>query len=290
MDKEILTSKKVFIRSLGRDENWLKDMICENPSLLGLGDLIVRRREQRQSSGGRIDILLEDIEDKSLYEVEVMLGETNPDHIVRSIEYWDIEKRRFPQRQHFSVLIAESFDRRYFNVIQILSLNVPMIAIQADLLKVEGKYILNFTKILDIYEEPGVEIAETPANEESWKSKALWVLEAARALLDILKSKDDQMTIGFTQSYIALRKGTTNIYTCNVRRSPFTGLWFRETDEEKTDKLLKLLDSSGLPYKYSNKYKDFLVTLKVEDISDNSEIFEEIHNKLLEEIQPPEET
>ena len=66
----------------------------------------------------------------------------------------DNEKRKFPQRQHFCVLIAESFDRRYFNVIQLLSLNVPMIAIQADLLESGGEYILNFTKILDIYVEP----------------------------------------------------------------------------------------------------------------------------------------
>jgi len=45
-----------------------------------------------------------------MYEVEVMLGETDPSHIIRSIEYWDNEKRKYPQRQHFAVLIAESFD------------------------------------------------------------------------------------------------------------------------------------------------------------------------------------
>ena len=31
-----------------------------------------------------------------MYEVEVMLGETDPSHIIRCIEYWDIEKRKYP--------------------------------------------------------------------------------------------------------------------------------------------------------------------------------------------------
>ena len=81
------------------------------------------------------DILLKDpVDNNAMYEIEVMLGETDPSHIIRAIEYWDNEKRKYPQRQHYCVLVAESFDRRYFNVIQILSLNVPMIAIQTDLL------------------------------------------------------------------------------------------------------------------------------------------------------------
>ncbi|GAB1483229.1 hypothetical protein MASR2M78_20450 [Treponema sp.] len=86
-----------------------------------------------------------------MYEIEVMLGERDPSHIIRTIEYWDNEKRRYPQRQYFAVLIAESFDRRYFNVVQLLSLNIPMLAIQVDLLEVANDYVLNFTKILDVY-------------------------------------------------------------------------------------------------------------------------------------------
>jgi len=35
-----------------------------------------------------------------------------------------------------------------------MSLNIPMIAIQADLLEVNNEKILNFSKIIDIYTEP----------------------------------------------------------------------------------------------------------------------------------------
>ena len=127
MEKEIKIGNKVYIRSVGKDEYWLQDIIYDNPKVLTLGNLVPVNKEKKQSSGGRLDILLKDPEQNSMYEVEVMLGETDPSHIIRSIEYWDNEKRKYPQRQHFCVLVAEKFDRRYFNVIQIMSLNIPII-------------------------------------------------------------------------------------------------------------------------------------------------------------------
>jgi len=162
---DIKFGKKVFIRNAGKDEYWLQDLIYENPSILGLGNLQPVTKEKLQPSGGRLDILLKDPVDNTMYEVEVMLGETDPSHIIRSIEYWDNERRKYPQRQHIAVLVAESFDRKYFNIVQILSLNIPMIAIQADLLEVNGEYIITFTKILDIYVEPEHEEDAIVVNE-----------------------------------------------------------------------------------------------------------------------------
>ena len=57
------------------------------PSIRGLGDLQPLNKEKSQSSGGCLDILLKDREDNTMYEVEVMLGETDPSHIIRTIEY-----------------------------------------------------------------------------------------------------------------------------------------------------------------------------------------------------------
>ena len=116
---DIKFGKKTFIRNIGKDEYWLQDLIYDDPSIIGLGTLQPVNKEKKQSSGGRLDILLKDPQDNTMYEIEVMLGETDPSHIIRSIEYWDNEKRKYPQRQHFAVLIAESFDRRYFNIVQI---------------------------------------------------------------------------------------------------------------------------------------------------------------------------
>ncbi len=41
-------------------EVWLHDCICEDTSLLGLGNLDVVERERSQCSGGRLDVLLAD--------------------------------------------------------------------------------------------------------------------------------------------------------------------------------------------------------------------------------------
>src|SRR5215470_15968547 len=121
MSDQISISKSLRIRECGFDEYWLQDQIAANPSILGLGELEVVRREKLQSSGGKLDILLKDPEDDSMFEIEVMLGETDETHIIRAIEYWDLEKRRWPQRQHFAVLVAEHINRRFFNVIHLLS-------------------------------------------------------------------------------------------------------------------------------------------------------------------------
>jgi len=41
------------------------------------------------------------------YEIEIQLGATDPSHIIRTIEYWDTEKERYPQYDHCAVIVAE---------------------------------------------------------------------------------------------------------------------------------------------------------------------------------------
>jgi hypothetical protein len=131
--EEIPVASTKSIRECGLDELWLQDQIANNPSCLDLGDLELVSREQRHPGGGRLDILFKGSDDDAvMYEVEVMLGETDEKHIIHTIEYWDREKRRWPQRQHFAVLVAESITRRFFNVIHLLSHCIPIIAVQAN--------------------------------------------------------------------------------------------------------------------------------------------------------------
>lgn len=56
-------------------------------------------RERTQKEGGRLDLLFES-DDDVRYEVEIQLGKTDPSHIIRTIEYWDNEKRLFPSYDH----------------------------------------------------------------------------------------------------------------------------------------------------------------------------------------------
>lgn len=276
MEQEIKLGKKIFIRNTGKDEYWLQDIIYTNPEKLGLGNLIAIRKEKTQSNGGRLDILLKDPADNTMYEVELMLGETDPSHIIRSIEYWDNEKRKYPQRQHFAVLIAESFDRRYFNVIQLLSLTVPMIAIQADLLEVGNDKILNFTKILDVYVEQEEEEESKQVTETTWSEKAEWTLETAKKHLEILSEIEKNIELKFTQSYISIVINGKNYYMYDKRTKPNSVVWFNVKEEEKVDAIKKLLDEKNIVYGY-NKYKDFSFTFDKNFLTKNQDLLKKIH-------------
>ena len=198
---EIPIATAVSIREAGFDEYWLRDQIYENPTCLGLGELESISKERIQSSGGRLDILLKNPEDDSMYEVEIMLGETDESHIIRTIEYWDNEKRRWPQRQHYAVLVAEGITRRFFNVIQLMSQTIPIIAVQVNLIESAGHKALHFSKILDTYEEPDDGPGDGEIyNEAFWRKKAPWTIEAARALLEAVGNLFDSPTVRFVKN------------------------------------------------------------------------------------------
>ena len=61
-------------------------MIHKDPSILGLGDLQAVMKEKTQSTGGRLDLLLKDPSDDSMFEVELQLGETN------KLLKWELER------------------------------------------------------------------------------------------------------------------------------------------------------------------------------------------------------
>ncbi len=98
------------------DERFVERKIGEDPSILGLGDLALVTPQKRQRHGGRLDLLLQSSDDYSRYEVEIQLGATDASHIIRTIEYWDEERRRYPEVLHTAVIVAEEITSRFFNV------------------------------------------------------------------------------------------------------------------------------------------------------------------------------
>jgi hypothetical protein len=74
------------------DEKWVQELIANEPSIIGLGELELRQKERIQRRAGRLDLLLQDSDTKRRYEVELQLGATDETHIIRTIEYWDIER------------------------------------------------------------------------------------------------------------------------------------------------------------------------------------------------------
>jgi hypothetical protein len=104
-------------------ERWVQDRIAEDPKILGLGELVLRDKERQQPQAGRLDLLLEDPDPEATtrYEVEIQLGATDESHIIRTLEYWDLERKRFPQYEHCAVIIAEEVTSRFLNVISLFN-------------------------------------------------------------------------------------------------------------------------------------------------------------------------
>ena len=109
-------------------EDMIQKYIFDNPAVIGLGDLTALRREKIQPAGGRLDMLFGD-DDNTRYEVEIQLGATDPSHIIRTIEYWDSEKKRYPQYDHCAVIVAEEITGRFMNVISLFNGSIPLIAL-----------------------------------------------------------------------------------------------------------------------------------------------------------------
>src|ERR1700674_2746958 len=146
---KLTKATRVSLRNAGVTESWLENEIDKDPTILTLDDVTVIERQRRQEKAGRLDLLLQDDSGDKRYEVELMLGPTDESHLIRTIEYWDIERRKWPGYEHCAVLIAEDVATRFLNVISLFSGTVPFVAIQVNGLMVEGKLVLNFTKVLD---------------------------------------------------------------------------------------------------------------------------------------------
>lgn len=127
----------------------IQAQIAENPSILGLGDLILKDKERIQPRAGRLDLLLQDPDTQRRYEVEIQLGKTDESHIIRTIEYWDTERKRYPQYDHCAVIVAEDITTRFNNVINLFNGSIPIVAIQMNAYKFENKIGLIFTTVLN---------------------------------------------------------------------------------------------------------------------------------------------
>src|SRR6266496_3909931 len=153
-----------------------------DPSLLGLGDLVLKDRERLHPKAGRLNLLLQDAEANRRYEVEIQLGATDESHIVRTIEYWDIERKRYPQYDHTAVIVAEDITGRFSNVIGLFNGAIPLIALQLSALKVGANVSLVFTKVLD-------ELRLGPADEDeevqAVTDRAYWEKRAAKGTLEM---------------------------------------------------------------------------------------------------------
>src|SRR5690554_7765738 len=102
-----------------------------------------------QPKAGRLDLLLQDQDTNKRYEVEIQLGKTDESHIIRTIEYWDIERKRYPQYEHTAVIVAEEITSRFLNIIGLFNGQIPLVAVQMSAVQLGDAVSLMFTTVLD---------------------------------------------------------------------------------------------------------------------------------------------
>lgn len=188
------------------NERWLQDRIEENPKLLDLpGDLIVLQKERPQPKAGRLDLLLKDQETGRRYAFELQLGVVDESHIIRAIEYWDNERKRYPEIDHCCVICAETINTRFLNVISLFNRQIPLIAIQVKAIEVSGMITLSFIKVLDevprrIEEE--LEVV-SPTDRKTYEDKVgSDRLVALDKLVEKIQLSVGEFKLSYTKPYI----------------------------------------------------------------------------------------
>ena len=262
------------------NEKWVQDLIADDPSILGLGDLVLRDKERPQPRAGRLDLLLQDSDSQRRYEVEIQLGSTDESHIIRTIEYWDIEKKRYPQYDHCAVLVAEDVTSRFLNVISLFNGTMPFIAIQMQALQVSENLTLVFTKVMDEFSRGPVDEDEEaealPTDRVYWEQRATKETVAlADELLDLLHRIDSGLTLKYNKFYIGLAKDGQAFNFVSFK--PKKNHIIFEFRLSRTDELDSKIDEAGFDtLEYVKNWGLYRLRLKEEDIKSKSEVLEEL--------------
>lgn len=262
------------------DESWVQKLIAEEPSILGLGDLVLRARERIQPRAGRLDLLLQEPESKRRYEVEVQLGATDESHIIRTIEYWDVERKRYPQYDHCAVLIAEDITSRFLNVVALFNGTIPLVALQMQALKIGDNITLAFTKVMDEFSRGFVnedEDAESaPTDRTYWEKRASkQTVQLADDLLGIAKEIDDTLSLKYNKFYIGLGKNGQAFNFCLFRpRRTNVNFELKLPRSEEID--TKIEDASLETLEYSSRWNSYRLSLSRNDIEGKRQVLKEL--------------
>lgn len=257
------------------NEKMIQEYIFDNPACLGLGDLTALTKEKTQPAGGRLDLLMAD-DNNTRYEIEIQLGETDPSHIIRTIEYWDTERKRYKKYDHVAVIVAEEITGRFMNVIQLFNGNIPIVALQLAAYKMgDGELALVFTKVLDQITSADDDDEEYEATDRKyWEGRS--TKEQLRIVDEIFAQCEplNEFEMKYNKFYIGLTKNgiATNPVLFKPRKSYVYMIFLRIKDEEEYG---QKLDAAGLAYDFSTRRGEFRVRLnRFKDYTDNKELID----------------
>jgi hypothetical protein len=259
-------------------EKWVQQRIAEDPSLLGLGNLILKDKERIQPKAGRLDLLLQDEEADCRYEVEIQLGATDESHIIRTLEYWDSERKRFPMYDHTAVIVAEDITSRFLNVISLFNGAVPLVAVQMSAIKVGDSVSLIFTTVLDqvsLGSEEEEETAEV-ADRGYWEERSSKnIVAIADEILKSIHLLDPALVLKYNKFYIGLAKNDSphNFVIFRPRKGSFR----MEPRLPQSPGLEQKLEAAGLDVmEYDKRWGRYRIRLTKDDLKKHAELLTEL--------------
>ena len=238
----------------------------------------MKDQERNQPGAGRLDLLFQDPDSNLRYETEIQLGKTDESHIFRTIEYWDLERKRYPQYDHVAVLIAEDITSRFLNIISLLNGFIPLVAIQLNAIQIGDQIALVFTVVLD----HRLGLAPEEEEEQEVTDRAYWEKRSSKTTVDmadevlrLLKSFDQDLELKYNKFYISVSKDN----------KPFNFVIFRpkktslgvEPKLKKAEEIEIMLDSAGLDVlEYDTRNQRYRIRFSREEIQKHQRLLKEI--------------
>ena len=260
-------------------EVWVQDRIAEDPSILGLGDLILKDKERLQPRAGRLDLLLQDADSSRRYEVEVQLGSTDESHIIRTVEYWDIERKRYPQYEHTAVIVAEDITSRFLNIISLFNGVIPLVAIQMKCLKIGDQVGLVFTTVLN---QMTLGLVDEDEEIQEVTNRAYWtkrssenIVKMADEIFVLVKQFDASLELKYNKFYIGMAKNGQPYNVVTVR--PKKGFIRFEPRLLETTQTQKRIEAAGLKFiDYDARWKRYRINLESGDVAKHRDVLSEL--------------
>ncbi len=262
-------------------ERWLQEIIADDPSIIGVGDVVLKDKERTHIGAGRLDLLLQDADGYGRYEVEIQLGRTDESHIIRTLEYWDIEKRKYPQYDHTAVIVAEDITSRFLNVISLFNGFIPIMAIQVTAIETPEGIGVQFTKVLDTvklgFVEEDEETAE-PTDRNYWEKRGTKsTLEFADKILELCRSFLPSVEFSYNKYYIGfwVDGRACNFAICKPQKSALR-LSIILPKTEETEEIVESSEMDSLDY--DNRRGSYRFKLTEKDILKNQDTLTKLLN------------
>ena len=255
------------------NERWLQDIIAEDPSIIGIGDVILKDKERIHNGAGRLDLLLQDADGNERYEVEIQLGATDESHIIRTIEYWDIERKRYPQYNHTAIIIAEDITSRFLNVISLFNGSIPLMAIQVNAIETSDGVGLHFTKVLDVQQlglvDEDEEVFEI-TNRDYWLKRGTpETVAIADKLLTYILEFDSDAELNYNKFYIGLKiNGRSKNYAIFRPKKNYLILEIKIPETEENDEIINQAEITTL--NYAKRYGCYRLRINEKELSEKS--------------------